>query len=144
MNTVENPRFHICPIQIQVADTDYGGGVYHGRYLALYNQARDRFMDDMGVSYHSLMKRDIHLTIAETRCKFLRRVSYGETIHVHSTIQWYRNKSLGFYQKMVAMPHGADPLDKNEVWINAVCVSSGCAVEIPSDLIDAIVKWNGS
>lgn len=138
MKTFDPIRFHQCPVVPQVADTDYGGGVYHGKYFALYNQARDVFLADLGVSYKWLMDRGGILTVAEVNCRYRRPVTYGDPLFVNSHVSWYRNKSFGIYQQMIVK---ADPDDivKNEMDINLVCTRKGKgAVALPEVLTRAI------
>jgi acyl-CoA thioester hydrolase len=124
----------------QVSDTDYGRGVYHGRYFALYNQARDRFLADLGVSYPDLMKQDMHLTVAQLTCKYIKPVFYNENIQVLSKVTWLRSRSLGVFQQMVLEGDPeTGPVTKNEVEFSLVCVNSnGKAVCLPLDLVQAI------
>ncbi len=138
-------KWHRVRVVPQVADTDYGGGIYHGKYFALYNQARDIFLDDIGVSYFSLMKQGINLSIAELHSTYLKPVFYGDTIMVDTRVAWMRNKSFGVIQKMIHI----DPTDqiellKNEVELNLVCTNNkGESVRIPQKLKAAIEKYCG-
>lgn len=146
MKTFDTPIFHRAFVVPQVSDTDYGSGVYHGRYFALYNQARDQFLADLGVSYPALMKQDMHLTVAELNCKYMKPVFYSERILVLSRVTWLRSRSLGVFQQMVLEDDTEDaPVIKNEVAFSLVCVNSkGKAVSLPRDLTRAIETFHSA
>ena len=143
---VVSERWHRTSLAVQVADTDYGGCVYHGRYFALYNQARDVFLDTLGVSYFSLMKRGMNLSVAETHARYLKPVSYGEDAWVLTKISWLRSRSLGVIQKMVTMaPDKKSDILKNQVEMNLVCINTDSgAVPLPDDFINAVRLYYGA
>ncbi len=145
---IETEKWHQTQVVPQVADTDYGGGVYHGKYFALYNQARDTFMADLGVSYRSLMNLGMNLSVAELHTRFFKPVFYGEDIRVHTRISWMRTRSLGVIQKMMAIdpaagnPEAGEPILKNEVDLNLVCTNDkAAAVPLPDQLTRAILDF---
>lgn len=140
---IETQQVHRVRVTPQVADTDYGGGVYHGRYLALYNQARDDFMQDLGTSYAWFMEKGLGLTVAEIHCRYLLPVRYGQEVWVSSRVDWYRVKSLGFVQEMEIVRRGKTHL-ANRLEISLVCVrSEGKAVPLPEEMIQAIARYHG-
>ena len=142
---MKNQKWHQTPIVPQVADTDYGGGIYHGKYFALYNQARDLFLTDIGVSYLSLMDQGLNLSVAELHTRFLKPIRYGEIIHVNTKISWYRTKSMGIIQQMIC-PAPEDGIDRprNEVELNLVCTNNkGIATPLPHVLVQAIKSYYG-
>lgn len=138
-------RWHRCRIVVQVSDTDYGGGVYHGQYFALYNQARDRFMEDLGVPYLSLMKQGLNLSVAELHTRFLTSVRYGEDIRVLTRISWLRFRSLGMTQKMVSLdPDTREETLSNQVEMNLVCTSAATGTApLPGRLTHAVQRYYG-
>lgn len=128
----------------QVADTDYGGGIYHGKYFALYNQARDTFLEDLGVSYLSLMQQEMNLSVAELRCIYKKPVFYGDRIEVRTRVSWIGRKSLGVIQEMMGTPPGKDDIRlRNRAELNLVCTSNGRAVPLPRELVEAIYGYYG-
>lgn len=143
--TIVSDLWHRSPVAIQVADTDYGGGVYHGKYFALYNQARDVFMEDLGVSYFSLMNKGMNLSVAELHTRYLKPVSYGELIEVLTRISWLRSRSMGVVQQMVSVdPDTGEEILKNQVEMNLVCTGTKIgAVPLPDELLHAFEQYYG-
>lgn len=140
---IETKRIHRVRITPQVADTDYGGGVYHGRYLALYNQARDDFMYELGTPYSWFMEQGLGLTVAEANCRYLLPVHYRDEVWVTTRVAWYRVKSIGFVQEM-EIKKETETLLANGLEINLVCVKFGReSVPLPEEMIQAIDLYYG-
>lgn len=137
-------HWHTTSVGVQVADTDYGGGVYHGRYFNLFHQARDRFWEDLGVSTLDLMHQGLDLTVAELHTVFLESVFYGDCLEVKTRVLWFRDKSLGVAQQIM----GADPLSghaslRTQAEMNLVCTTRGKAVPLPGELKQAVKTFYG-
>ena len=142
---IKNHRWHQTPIIPQVADTDYGGGIYHGKYFALYNQARDLFLTEIGVSYLSLMDQGLNLSVAELHTRFLKPIRYGEIIQVDTRIAWYRTRSMGIIQRMISTA-SENQIDspRNETELSLVCTNKhGKAHPLPHNLVKAIRSYYG-
>ncbi len=133
-------KWHKTRIVPQVSDTDYGGGIYHGKYFALYNQARDLFFEKLGVPYINLMNRGLHLTVAELHTRFHKPIFYGDFIMVHTRISWMRNRSFGVVQKMICIDiKTREKLLKNQVEINLVCINATSeTTRLPEELTEAV------
>lgn len=136
--------FHYSPVVPQVADTDYGGGVYHGKYIALYNQARDMFLEELGMPYRHLMDRGMNLTVAQLTCRYLKPVSYGRTLMVGTKVVWYGTKSICMLHEIrLEQADGEpDPAVRNEMEIVLVATSKNRkSIPLPSGLIDAVERY---
>ena len=144
-NPSDTFKWHRSRITVQVSDTDHGGGVYHGRYFALYNTARDAFFADMGIPYLSLINAGLNLSIAELHTRYIKPVYYGDAIMVWTRISWMRDRSLGIIQKMMCDPPASrETRLKNRVEINLVCTDSdGQAVCLPAQFVRAVETYYG-
>ncbi len=138
--TINTIKWHKTRIVPQVSDTDYGGGIYHGNYFALYNQARDLFLETIGVPYITLMNHGLNLSVAELHTRFHKPVFYGDYIMVHTRIAWVRQQSFGVVQKMICLDtETRKEILKNQVEINLVCTNDEAqAVVLPSILKAAV------
>ncbi|WDP88342.1 MAG: acyl-CoA thioesterase [Desulfobacter sp.] len=136
-------KWHLARVVPQVSDTDYGGGIYHGKYFALYNQARDIFMADLGVPYLSLMDRGVNLSVAELHTRFFKPVFYGDLVVVHTRISWLRSRSFGVEQKMVCTDERTKTdILANQVEMNLVCTGKGAGAQpLPADLRRGILDY---
>jgi len=137
---INTKKMHKTRIIPQVSDTDYGGGIYHGKYFALYNQARDLFLETLGVPYITLMNHGLNLSVAELHTRFAKPVFYGDFIMVHTRISWIRTRSFGVVQKMICIDReNRKEILKNQVEMNLVCTNDASeAVCLPKGLTDAV------
>jgi acyl-CoA thioester hydrolase len=139
---IKHGRWHTARVGVQVADTDYGGGVYHGRYFNLYDQARDQFWETIGVSTLSLIRRGIDLTVAEVHTSFVQSVIYGDRLDIRTRMLWYREKSMGMAQEIMGVsPDSRQATLRGKAEINLVCTTKGKAVPLPRDLVRAIKAY---
>lgn len=136
-------NWHKTRVVPQVADTDYGGGIYHGRYFNLYNIARDIFLEDIGVPYRSLMDQEINLSVAQVHTRYYKSVFYGDRLIVHTRVVWIRTRSFAVEQKMVCTdPDSGQDVLKNEMTMNLVCTGRSGAVTIPERLKRAMLEFH--
>ena len=139
MTQIKPCRWHTAKVTVQVSDTDYGGGVYHGRYFSIYHQARDKFWQDVGVSTLSLIQQGLDLTVAELHTVFLESVFYGDRLEIKTRVLWYREKSMGLAQEIIGCsPNASQATPRAKTEINLVCTAKGEAVPLPGQLIRAI------
>lgn len=137
--------WHTARVGVHISDTDYGGGVYHGRYFNLYDQARDQFWEAIGVSTLSLMRQGLNLTVAELHTAFLRSVFYGDGLDIKTRVLWYREKSMGLAQEIMGLSPGSRQATlRGKTEINLVCTTEGKAVPLPRELIRAIRAYYDS
>ena len=136
---IDPVKWHRTSVTVQVSDTDYGGGVYHGRYFSLYHQARDQFMADLGVTALSLMRQDLVLSVVELHTFFVKPVFYGDLLEIRTRFLWLGNRSMGMAQEMFGTDsETGDTTLRNRVEINIVCSRNGKAMTLPENLITAI------
>lgn len=149
---IQTLRWHTARVGVQVSDTDYGGGVYHGRYFNLFHQARDQFWTDLGISTLALKQQGFDLTVAELHTAFIRSVYYGDRLTIQTRILWFREKSMGVAQEMEGMgpDMGPDvtsepglPTLRCQTEMNLVCTTRGKAVPLPPELIAAVTAFYG-
>ena len=67
---------------VRLGEFDIGGVLYHANYFHLYESAREAFLAEQGIPYHSLVTQGQHLAIVESQQQFLKPVRYGEGISV--------------------------------------------------------------
>jgi len=136
---IKQCRWHTAQVAVQVSDTDYGGGVYHGRYFNLYDQARDQFWEAIGIPTLSLMQKGIDLTVAELHTTFIESVFYGDRLDIRTRVLWYRQKSLGIAQEIIGLsPDAGQATLRAKTEMNLVCTTKGKAVALPGELLRAL------
>ncbi len=73
-------------IQLRYADSDQMGVIYHANYFSFYEQGRTKYLKDLGFDYHDVEKSGIIFPIREVSGKFIKSITYGEKIHVLTSV----------------------------------------------------------
>jgi len=78
---------HCMDIKIYYEDTDCGGVVYYGKYLAYLERARTEYMAERGISLAGLMEDGVYFVVVHVDIRYLSPARYGDTLSVCSTIK---------------------------------------------------------
>ena len=89
---------HITSLRVPFFELDQAQSVYHGNYYHLFELAREDLMRKAGFPYREFMKRQVHLVIVETRCKYRKALRYDDQIEIHTGIPVMSSRSLTFSQ----------------------------------------------
>ena len=81
---------------LQLAEFDLGGVLYHSNYFRLYERARERLLEEIGIPYSQLIKEKSHLAVIESRQKFHAPVTYGQKVELSLWISELKGSSLRF------------------------------------------------
>ncbi|MDY0162692.1 thioesterase family protein [Desulfobotulus sp.] len=137
-----SPLFpHETRIRIPMSMVDPGNVVYHSRYLDLYHEARDRYMDAAGYDYGQLMDTGFHLAVVDARVHFRRPVRYLETAIIRTRIACIRNRSMRVVQDIHKEIQGKRQLC-NTVEMSLVCIGPRfTATSIPQNLVDTLARF---
>lgn len=115
--------------RIPLFEIDIGGGVYHGNYFHLFEQAREAFFREVGYPYSHLVNKGLHLTMAEININYHKPLRYDETVSIQTELVALRPHSLHLYQEIIR--------DNNictEARFTMVLVdSAGKAVKLPEE-----------
>ena len=127
--------------RISMALADPGNVLYHSRYLDLYHDARDRYMEAAGYGYGRLMMEGFHLAVVDTHLQFRMPAFYLETVEIHTRVSQIRSRSLQFAQTMTKRI-GEDELTINEATYALVCIDlKGRPNPLPEALKAAIYAF---
>ena len=89
------------PIDVQFEDIDGGGVVHHPNYLKYLERARCHAMREIGVPFDECLKDGIAFVVAELNSKYLRPLTYGQRIYVHTRLVAMRKSSFKVFQKIM-------------------------------------------
>jgi acyl-CoA thioester hydrolase len=118
---------------------DLGQGVYHGNYFHLLELAREEFLRDFGYPYKKFMNQEMHLALVEVSCSYRRALHYDELIDVHTTILWWRRRSLAFSQSIYRKEENGSRVLCTRATLNTVCIHfSGKATRLPEDFLELL------
>ncbi len=88
-------------IKIYYEDTDCGGVVYYGKYLAYLERARIVFLERRGVSLVGLMKKGIYFVVTNATISYHMPARYGDTISVYSEIEAITPATITFSHEVL-------------------------------------------
>ena len=90
-------KVHIYPVNVQFGDCDPAGIVFFPNFSRWMDEASLAFFMAMGIPpWRELVKTRgiIGTPLLEIHTKFMRPATYGETIHVHTTVEEWGAKTF--------------------------------------------------
>jgi acyl-CoA thioester hydrolase len=130
---------HRTQLRVPLFEVDLGQAVYHGNYFHLFELGREDFLRQLGYPYRRFMDQELHLTIVELSCAYRRSLRYDEVIEIHSTVTWWRSRSLAFQQCIYRKDNAGDDELCTSATLNMVCVRfSGRPATLPPDFIQLL------
>ncbi len=87
-------------IRIYYEDTDCGGVVYYGKYLAFLERARTDFFERRGIRLSQLMEEGIFFVVTEVTIHYHMPARYADIISVCSEITEVKPASLVFNHRL--------------------------------------------
>jgi len=132
------------PFQLDIppprfGEFDLGGVLYHANYFHIYEIMREAFLANGPTSYASLVKKNFHLAVVESRQNFLKPIYYGDPFKTELIISELKQASITveyrFYKE-----HTIHLAQTRLVFINS---SSGVfsVTPMPKDLKDYFSKF---
>ncbi len=128
---MEKKLIHVKNIEIRWGDMDGYGHVNNTNYFLYAQEARFAMLEQMQINYNP---NTVAPVLAETNCKFIRPISYPETIVVET---WFLdivdNKKLIFEHIIKSQLNNKiyAILTATNVWYDFI---NKTATEIPSDI----------
>lgn len=83
-------------IRVRYAEVDRMGYLWHGHYLAYFEQARTDWLRARGTSYRDLEDSGTLLVVVETGLHFRKPAAYDEEVLVHARLTEVRGPRLRF------------------------------------------------
>lgn len=136
--TLSTP-WHTSQLRVPLFEVDIGQAVYHGNYYHLFELARESFLRDLGYPYKRFMDQEMHLTIVEASCSYRRPLHYDDLITVHTSVLWWRSRSLAFQQALYRDDGQKELTLCTQATLNMVCVRfTGKPTLLPEDFVDLL------
>lgn len=79
---------------------DIGGVLYHANYFHLYEQAREAFLEHVGVPYSQLVKEQKHFAVVESHMDFKQAINYGDVIELSLWADDIKKASITFHYQL--------------------------------------------
>ncbi|UCG77741.1 MAG: YbgC/FadM family acyl-CoA thioesterase [Nitrospirota bacterium] len=87
-------------VKIYYEDTDCGGVVYYGKYLAYLERARTEYLEDRGIKLAELMYEGINFVVVHVNISYKMPAKYGDVLSVCSEVQEKASASVIFSHKI--------------------------------------------
>jgi acyl-CoA thioester hydrolase len=80
-------KFHETYIRVRYGETDQMAVVYHGNYAAYLEEARTKWLRDMGVLYKKMEETGIALPVTSISFKFKKSALYDDVLRVKTILK---------------------------------------------------------
>ena len=136
---VDPTRAFRLPVRVYYQDTDAGGVVYHGAYLAFLERARTEFLRSLGFDIGRLAADGLLFVLHRVELDFLRPALLDDALVVTAGVQTLGRSSTRFVQTVEREDGGVAV----RAVVSLVCVSSQRfrPVSIPAPLRAALEPW---
>jgi acyl-CoA thioester hydrolase len=142
---ITKEKTHKTSLRVPLYEVDIGQAVYHGNYYHLFELAREEFLRDLGYPYRRFMESRLHLTVVETKCLYRRSLHYDDVIEIHTSLKWWRSRSLCFSQVIFRDEDEKGSVLCTEATLNMVCVRfTGQPTTFPPDFVQLLKLWTGT
>lgn len=75
-------KFHETFIRVRYAETDQMAVVHHGNYAAYLEEARTKWLRDMGISYKKMEETGIALPVIKIAFEFKKSALYDDVLRI--------------------------------------------------------------
>ncbi len=124
-------------LRIYVEDTDYGGIVHHARYLVYMERARTEWLAAIGIDYHSLVERQLHVVVRAIEVDYLKPAKLGELIEVVVSVNYVGRTSLHFHN-IVRNQKNPDTIYCQGL-VKTVCINNQMKpCSVPTDIMEKL------
>ena len=127
--------FHI-PVRVYYQDTDAGGVVFHGQYLAFMERARTELLNDARIDIAAFSERHgLLFVVHELNVKYHLPARLNDLLSVSAEVATIGRASMRFRQRV---ERGAELLVDGEVVVALVDRSRMRPVRMPQELEQAL------
>ncbi|MBF0516329.1 MAG: YbgC/FadM family acyl-CoA thioesterase [Nitrospirae bacterium] len=86
-------------IRVYYEDTDCGGVVYYGKYLAFLERARTDFMEKRGINILKLMNEGTYFVVVSVEIRYHKPARYSDIITIQTEIEEISPATITFAHK---------------------------------------------
>lgn len=112
----------IFPLKVYIEDTDYGGVVYHAKYLNFYERARTEWVTALGMDYDWQVKNKILFVVRAITIDYLKPVRLGADIEIVTQLKELKHSS-GIFQQHLRTTAAPDTI-LNTAEVRVVCIDN--------------------
>lgn len=126
---------HITKRQIYYYDTDAEGVVYYGNYMRFLEEARTKFIEDLGFNLKKLSESGYFFAIRKQEIEYKAPIYYGEIIEIRTKVEELTPYRIRFYYEIYNGENKRTTIARTDM----VCITEKFNLnEIPKDLSEKI------
>ncbi len=97
---MQNQNTHKLEIQLRYSDTDQMGVIYHANYFSYFEQARTKFLKDLGFDYYKVEEDGIIFPVRDVSCTYLKAIRFKEKIYITTKIHKLTKIKITYYHEI--------------------------------------------
>ena len=126
---------HTFTTRVYVQHTDWGGVVYHARYLCFAEQARCEFLRSLGVPQHTLSANEEgFIVVKDCYLSFMHPARLDDLLEVRTYLKQLGGASVTLLQEVVCNARLLTVLQVRLGWVK----TQGQAARLPMPLVKAL------
>ena len=144
-------RTYVFQERVHFPDIDFGGGMYHGRYMDYLDKARSAMYREHRIDIAKLFKLYFALVVVDARLKYLRPVVLDDMLFIYTRVIGYTEKSITLDQRVANFELPKELLDANELESHSIVnkatitlvganYSDRKSVALPGDFADLLMS----
>jgi len=98
-----NNRAHKLEIQLRYSDTDQMGIIYHANYFSFFEQARTKFLKDLGFDYYKVEENGVIFPVREVSCTYLKAIRLKDKIYITTKIHKLTKIKITYYHEIYSL-----------------------------------------
>ena len=93
------------PIRVRYAETDQMGVVHHSAYVVWLEEARVRYLEELGLDYAELERRGVYFPVTELFLSYRRPLRFGQVARVEVELFEVKSRRVAFSYRVLT-PEG--------------------------------------
>jgi acyl-CoA thioester hydrolase len=134
-------RFYL-PVEVRYGDLDPQGHVNNAKHLTYFEQARIRYLIELGLFTSDQSFMEIGVILADAHITYLEPIYFGQNLKVGVHVARLGNKSITWGQNIVDTDTDRE-LAKGEVIMVAYDYKAGKTIPIPQQWREKISEFEG-
>ncbi|WP_437295991.1 thioesterase family protein [Sorangium sp. So ce281] len=124
------------PLAVRFCETDLMGIVHHANYVIYLEAGRIDWLKRRGLSYEEMVRRDLHLAVAELRIKYRQAARFGDDLVVETTCREVQRVTARFSYRIL---RGEDVICDGDILL--ACLGSNLTLtRIPDDIVQLLAS----
>lgn len=97
---LESKKVGKIDIQLRYSDTDQMGVIYHANYFSFFEQARTKFLKDLGFDYYKVEEDGIIFPVRDVSCTYIKAIRFKEKINITTRVHKLTKIKITYYHEI--------------------------------------------